>query len=83
VTVYIDGANRGQYDAYRTHRTGPARNVTHIADATTLATVSGTGHVVVYLCGYHSRADASVIESQIKSLVDAGSATERRDPVGG
>jgi hypothetical protein len=83
VTVYIDSASRGQFDAYRSYRTGSARNVTHIADSTTLTTATGSGHVIAYLCGYHSRGDSGLVEAQIKTMVDSGRATLRQDPVGG
>jgi hypothetical protein len=83
LTVYIDSASRGQFDAYRSHRNGPARNVTHIADSTTLAAEAGSGHTIVMLCGYHSRGDSGLVEAQIKTMVDSGRATIRQDPVGG
>jgi hypothetical protein len=82
VTTYIYGVNSAQFDAYRANRTGPARNVTFIADSTTLTTATNSGHTIVYLCGYHSRTDAAVIEAQIESMVSGGRATTRPDPVG-
>lgn len=82
MTTFIYGASSAQFNDYRSHRSGQARNVTWISDSTTLAAVTGSGHVIVYLCGYHSRGDSTVIEAQIQSMVDAGRASVRQEPVG-
>jgi hypothetical protein len=82
VTTYIYGVNQAQFDAYRSIRTGPARNVTFIADSTTLAAATGSGHTIAYLCAYHARPDSTVIEAQIEQMVSGGRATVRQDPVG-
>ena len=79
MTTYVNAANKAQFDAFLANRTGPAKKVTWVADATTLATVTGSGHTVVFLCGYHTRLDADVIEAQIASLVDSGKATIRQE----
>lgn len=82
MTTFIYGPNREQFDDYRSFRSGQARQVTWIADATTLATVTGSGHTIIQLAAYHARGDADVIETQIADLVRQGRATVTQSAVG-